>query len=54
MSQVEPDKYQTMLLTPEGSIVRFADKKMKPETDLAREDNVAKRKAKCQRGLEEA
>ena len=27
------DKYQTMAVTPEGSIIRFADKKMKPETD---------------------
>ena len=48
------DKYQTMAVTPEGSIIRFADKKMKPETDPDWEENVAKRKAKRQRLQDDA
>ena len=46
--------FKTMVVTPEGSIIRFADKKMMPETDPDWEENVAMRKAKHQRVRQDA
>ena len=42
------------MVTPEGTIVAFVDREMKPETDPDWEEHVAKRKAKRQRVRDDA
>ena len=40
------DKYKTMIVTPEGSIIRIGGPELKPEADPGREERKAERKAK--------
>ena len=45
---------EMLMVTPEGTIVAFVDREMKPETDPDWEEHVAKRKAKRQRVQDDA
>ena len=40
------DKYKTMIVTPEGSIIRIGGPELKPEADPGWEERKAERKAK--------
>ena len=43
------DKFNTIEVTPDGSIIHYGDKEAKPETDPGWAEREAQRKAKAKR-----